>query len=899
MILKELSHKRKTVADLIRFIGNTSENHEVTRIKAPNYSVLLGSGASITSGIRSGQNLIDIWKNEVYQESDKTSEMTIEEFFSSTNAPDWYEESNAYSALFENRYDLQRHRRIFVEHEVSGKTPSIGYAYLVKLIEQGFFNTVFTTNFDDLLNEAFYRFSKNRPIVCAHDSSISGISVTSTRPKIIKLHGDYLFDDIKTTLRETESLEMNMKMKFQEFAKDFGLIVVGYAGNDHSIMDILTYFLQHEDYFKNGIYWCIRKGERSISAELKKLLWRDRVFFVEIDGFDELFAEINHKLNNGALPIDDAFLSRTHQETIIKELTENDRLSLDNTFLAEDCKKLKDHYEDNFANDFLEYIRKQKADSSKNNENKRARKRLQFPKLTLEEQKELNDLISEAYGLRHPIAVLQKLQAKNVFDLEDGRFKIELLELEADLQKEMKDEVVRKYFNELIRLDPTNERYYEIAANRSSDATQSLNYLSLACERFNNDYYIINSYISSLLDFWEDRVKQENFSSIAKTIEDYIDKSLQLYPYIDNSAFSYRVRYIQLVYADNRQKMQEGLDSLCNDVTTKYKYHPQTLYILRLTKSKFLSETWIKESLDFYYKADNDHFIEQVYIELLHWYNSKNEFNKVLETFVEFEKGYLCSDKYKYLKGKLLMAQEYFEDALEVFRTLPNNPKANEQIMTIMAYQKKNDELTKFYNELNNKGEYREHYYSLIDNHQELIDLYKEKSTTNSLTKSEVVAYAFSLLKMEDYDSVISLLKPYYDNPQLTDGAIIVNYQCANLNRDRNAVDRKTIIGKIKAKIKEKIFDNKYIDYSDFEKFGAACIIGDMNEIVSYLNKLIKVTPLDKYVVSGWPVLAPYLGDSRIQRLLAPSEKTLKLKTQENEVVVIRPMSKKGFTKIT
>lgn len=881
MILKELSHKRKTVADLIRFIGNTSENHEVTRIKAPNYSVLLGSGASITSGIRSGQNLIDIWKNEVYQESDKTSEMTIEEFFSSTNAPDWYEESNAYSALFENRYDLQRHRRIFVEHEVSGKTPSIGYAYLVKLIEQGFFNTVFTTNFDDLLNEAFYRFSKNRPIVCAHDSSISGISVTSTRPKIIKLHGDYLFDDIKTTLRETESLEMNMKMKFQEFAKDFGLIVVGYAGNDHSIMDILTYLLQHEDYFKNGIYWCIRKGERSISAELKKLLWRDRVFFVEIDGFDELFAEINHKLNNGALPIDDAFLSRTHQETIIKELTENDRLSLDNTFLAEDCKKLKDHYEDNFANDFLEYIRKQKADSSKNNENKRARKRLQFPKLTLEEQKELNDLISEAYGLRHPIAVLQKLQAKNVFDLEDGRFKIELLELEADLQKEMKDEVVRKYFNELIRLDPTNERYYEIAANRSSDATQSLNYLSLACERFNNDYYIFNSYISSLLDFWEDRVKQENFSSIAKTIEDYINKSLQLYPYIDNSAFSYRVRYIQLVYADNRQKMQEGLDSLCNDVTTKYKYHPQTLYILRLTKSKFLSETWIKESLDFYYKADNDHFIEQVYIELLHWYNSKNEFNKVLETFVEFEKGYLCSDKYKYLKGKLLMAQEYFEDALEVFRTLPNNPKANEQIMTIMAYQKKNDELTKFYNELNNKGEYREHYYSLIDNHQELIDLYKEKSTTNSLTKSEVVAYAFSLLKMEDYDSVISLLKPYYDNPQLTDGAIIVNYQCANLNRDRNAVDRKTIIGKIKAKIKEKIFDNKYIDYSDFEKFGAACIIGDMNEIVSYLNKLIKVTPLDKYVVSGWPVLAPYLGDSRIQRLLAPSEKTLKLKTQE------------------
>lgn len=869
MTLKELSHKRKTVADLIRFVGNASENYEATGIKAPNYSVLLGSGASITSGIRSGQNLIETWKKEVYQESDKTSEMTLEEFFSSTNAPDWYEESNAYSALFENRYDLQRHRRIFVEHEVSGKTPSIGYAYLVKLIEQGFFNTVFTTNFDDLLNEAFYRFSKNRPIVCAHDSSISGISVTSTRPKIIKLHGDYLFDDIKTTLRETESLEMNMKMKFQEFAKDFGLIVVGYAGNDRSIMDILTYLLQHEDYFKNGIYWCIRKGERNISAELKKLLWRDRVFFVEIDGFDELFAEINYKLNNGALPIDDAFLSRAHQETIIKELTENNRLSLENKFLAEDCKKLKDHFEDNFANDFLEYIRKQKADQSKNNENRRTRKRLHFPKLTSEEQKELNDLVSEAYGLRHPITVLQKLQTKNTFDLEDGRFKIELLELEVDLKKEMKDDEVRKYFDELIRLDPTNERHYEIAANRSSDAAQSLSYLSLASEKFNNDYYIINSYVSSLLDFWEDRVKQDDFPSVAKTIEDNINKSLQLFPYIDNMAYSYRVRYIQLVYADNRQKKDEELDSLCNEITTKYKYHPQTLQILRLTNSKALSENRIRESLEFYSKADNEVFIEKIYIELVHWYNSQNEFNKVLETFEEFETDYICSDSYKYLKGKLLMEQEYFEDALEIFRTLPNSYKANEQIMSILAYQNNNDEPTRFYEGIPNKDEYLEHYYSLINDHKKLVDLYQEKLVKTSLTKSEIVAYAFSLLKTEDYDSVISLLKPYFDNPQLTDGAIIVNYQYARLKRKRNTAD------KIKTKVKEKIFDNKFIDYSNFEKFGAACVIGNKNDIISYLSKIIKANPLDKYIVRDWPILEPYLNDIKIISLLSPTEKKL------------------------
>lgn len=47
------------------------------------------------------------------------------------------------------------------------------------------------------------------------------------------------------------------------------------------------------------------------------------------------------------------------------------------------------------------------------------------------------------------------------------------------------------------------------------------------------------------------------------------------------------------------------------------------------------------------------------------------------------------SDNYKFLKGKLLMDQEYFDDALDIFKTLPNNPKANEQVMTILAYQNK------------------------------------------------------------------------------------------------------------------------------------------------------------------------------------------------------------------
>ena len=127
MDLKDLQHKRKSVADLIRFIRNTTNDDKV----APNFSVFLGAGASVTSGVRSGQALVSSWMDDCL-EMENPQGLTKDDFFSPSHAPEWFDPSNAYSSLFEHRYDLQRQRRIFVEHEVAGKAPSLGYAYLGK-----------------------------------------------------------------------------------------------------------------------------------------------------------------------------------------------------------------------------------------------------------------------------------------------------------------------------------------------------------------------------------------------------------------------------------------------------------------------------------------------------------------------------------------------------------------------------------------------------------------------------------------------------------------------------------------------------------------------------------------------------------------------------------------------
>lgn len=871
MILSDLSHKRKNVSDLIRFIGNTTEKLESSnRINTPNYSILLGAGASVTSGIRSGQTLINEWKQEIYEESGKKEELSFEDFFSSTNAPDWYEENKAYSSLFENRYDLQRHRRMFVEHEVSSKTPSIGYAYLVKLIEQGFFKTVFTTNFDDLLNEAFYRFSKERPIVCAHDSSISGITVTSTRPKIIKLHGDYLFDDIKTTLRETESLELNMRMKFQEFAKDFGLIVVGYSGHDRSIMDILSYLLQHEDYFKNGIYWCIRKGDNHICGDLKKLLWRDRVYFVEIDGFDELFAEINYKLNNGNLPIDDTFLSRAHQETIIKELTENTKLnSSTSIYLAEDCRRLRANFEDNLAHDFFKYIREKNSEQSKVNNNKRAYRKLQYPKLKIEEKRELNDLTVEAFGLGHTNSVVKKLNNKDIFALDDSRYKLELLQLLVDLTRDISDEQVKKYFDELIRLDPINERYYEIAANRSVNIKQSLEYLSLAANRFNNDYYIINLYVSKLLDYCHDAPVLSELNKELGFIKENINHSIKLFPYIDNQAYTYKVKYIKLNYNNDIEKQKELFNELCDEIMKLSPYHPHTLNILRIINSNKLNEKLLIDALTFYKKADNDNFIEKIYIELLKYYDNHQQIDKIFELFKEFEENYDFSDNYKYIKAIILMKYEYLQDAYELFVSMPNDSDSIEKSMSVLAYLDEIEKLQTLYNNLKNKEKYEEYFLNLTEKYNELEVIYKHKLDSGNITKDELVSYAYTLLKLEKYQDVMILLKPYYDNPNIVDGAIMVNFMCAKSKQEPQSKE------KIKNKLNEKILESKFINYSNYEKLGASCIIGNEDKIVSYLGKILKEDPVSKYMIKKWPVIEPYLKNSKIEKLLLPGLKKM------------------------
>jgi len=276
-------HNKRDKRHLISLIGRRSND-------TPNFALVIGAGASASSGVRTASQMIAEWRRQLHEQS--KSDEPLEEWL---QKQDWYEDDEEYPILFEKVCDQRSQRRIYIEECVKGAKPSWGYIYLANIIAHNCFNVIFTPNFDDLLNEACFLYADLRPIVCAHDSAVADIRVTSARPKIIKLHGDFLYDSIKNTVRETETLEKNMRDKFLQFGTEYGLVVIGYGGNDRSIMDTLDTMLRSEGYFPNGLYWCIRKKGKA-SRKLDRLMRRDNAYWVEIEGFDEFMAELHEGL---------------------------------------------------------------------------------------------------------------------------------------------------------------------------------------------------------------------------------------------------------------------------------------------------------------------------------------------------------------------------------------------------------------------------------------------------------------------------------------------------------------------------------------------------------------------------------------------------------------------------
>ncbi len=257
---------------------------DIQRLKSDDtrFCFLIGAGASISSGIPSGWELSRKWYEELKEELKDSEEVkswveNIGVEFNKDNI------GRFYPYLYEKRYEsspqigYEEFKRVMED-----KDPSIGYIILANLLVEEKHNFVITTNFDYLIEDAIRMYTFTKPFIAGHETLAEFISTQTERPTIIKVHRDLFLHPFNDN-EETCSLKEEWKNALSPILKNCYLLVLGYGGNDGSLMDYLT---ELEGENRKPIYWCVRNTDE-LHGKITDLL-TPKDYIVKIRGFDEL-----------------------------------------------------------------------------------------------------------------------------------------------------------------------------------------------------------------------------------------------------------------------------------------------------------------------------------------------------------------------------------------------------------------------------------------------------------------------------------------------------------------------------------------------------------------------------------------------------------------------------------
>lgn len=168
--------------------GFVKEMQEVSNGPHPRrFCFVLGAGASKSSGIQSGQELVNIWENDLL-ERNKEAHLAWKERLK-INDKNKYE---FYSQYYERRFKSAVDGYNYLEKLMESAKPSIGYVMLSYLLTHTKHNIVITTNFDHLIEDAINYYENTIPLVIGHESLSHYITKQINRPTIVKIHRDLL-----------------------------------------------------------------------------------------------------------------------------------------------------------------------------------------------------------------------------------------------------------------------------------------------------------------------------------------------------------------------------------------------------------------------------------------------------------------------------------------------------------------------------------------------------------------------------------------------------------------------------------------------------------------------------------------------------------------------------------
>jgi tetratricopeptide (TPR) repeat protein len=258
---------------------------------------IVGSGASLPSGIKTGSQLVDRWLKELHHRED-FDKRSLEEWAVGENLGikdfEFSRAAEYYPQIFQRRFGHDREEGFaFLEEIMENKEPSLGYSILAEILSNTRHKVVVTTNFDNLVADALAIHAREHPLVCGHESLAGFIRPNLRRPLVAKIHRD-LFLAPKNDPDGVDCLEDGWATALTRLFGYYTPIVIGYGGNDGSLMG----FLENVQ-LRGGLLWCYRAADGEPSERIRKLVAMKGGRLIPIIGFDEFMLELGDRIIPG------------------------------------------------------------------------------------------------------------------------------------------------------------------------------------------------------------------------------------------------------------------------------------------------------------------------------------------------------------------------------------------------------------------------------------------------------------------------------------------------------------------------------------------------------------------------------------------------------------------------
>ncbi|MDE7131300.1 MAG: tetratricopeptide repeat protein [Lachnospiraceae bacterium] len=292
----------KQLVKAIKDVDNNSER----------FCFILGSGASVSSGIPAGGGLECKWMEEIEKDLGFAEVRTIAEKLRADKLLDhefkeieeaWQEtkksggplSSEYYFDIYKLRF-FPNHRNgyHYLENIMAKSKPSFGYHPLaLMLTSDGGNNLVITTNFDNLVEDALFMYTDSKPLVINHEllADFAG-DPNIKRPIIAKVHRGIFFDPLNRP-EETKELKGKWHDVLVSVFHSYTPIVIGYGGGDNSLMELL---LDENVKMKNGIYWCYVEEFGLPNEKIQSLVQKKKGHLVCTAGFDAVMLAIGNAM---------------------------------------------------------------------------------------------------------------------------------------------------------------------------------------------------------------------------------------------------------------------------------------------------------------------------------------------------------------------------------------------------------------------------------------------------------------------------------------------------------------------------------------------------------------------------------------------------------------------------